>query len=103
MANALFDSLCALFDTEEPSGAVEHDPALAAELSARLSSDEAAAFEDRVATISLCGAAGPGTEQAPADLMDAEIRRWTDSAAVSSVVPFEARARSGAAPLTEGF
>ena len=47
MASALFDSLCALFDTEEVGGAVEHDPALIAELSARLeSSDESAAFED---------------------------------------------------------
>lgn len=102
MASALFDSLCALFDTEEAGGAVEHDPMLAAELSVRLVSlDEAAAFEDRATTIALCDAVEAGTERAPADLVDVEVRSWTEGAA-SSVVPFGARARSGAV-LTESF
>jgi len=101
MASALFDSLCALFDTEDVGGAVEHDPALIAELSARLeSSDESAAFEDRMATLALCDAVEAGSAQTPVDLMDLEIRRWTEGAS-SSVVPFGARARSG--PLTESF
>ena len=104
MANALFDSLCALFDTEESGGTGEHDPALTAELSARLApSDEAAAFEERVATIALCDAVETGSERVPADLMDMEIRRWTEGAGASSVVAFNARARSSAAPLTESF
>jgi len=101
MASALFDSLCALFDTEEGGGAVAHEPTLTAELSARLdSSDEAAAFEERMATLALCDAVEAGTERAPADLIDAEVQRWTGGAA-SSVVAFGARARSGS--LSETF
>jgi len=104
MANALFDSLCALFDTEESGGTGEHDPALTAELSARLApSDEAAAFEERVATIALCDAVETGSERVPADLMDMEIRRWTEGVPASSVVPFDARARSSVAPPAESF
>jgi hypothetical protein len=103
MASALFDSLCALFDTEDVGSVVEHDPALTAELSVWLdSSDEAAAFEDRMAMLALCDAVEAGTAHAPADLMDAEIRSWSESAA-SSVVAFGARARSDAPPLTESF
>jgi hypothetical protein len=101
MASALFDSLCALFDTEEGGGAVAHEPTLTAELSARLdSSDDAAAFEERMATLALCDAVEAGTERAPADLIDAEVQRWTGGAA-SSVVAFGARARSGS--LSETF
>jgi hypothetical protein len=104
MANALFESLCALFDTEELSGTVEPDPALAAELSVRLaSSEEAAAFEGRVAMVALCDAIETGAERAPLDLMDAEIRRWNESNGSANVVPLAARARSDAAPLTERF
>jgi hypothetical protein len=104
MANALFESLCALFDTEELSGTVELDPALAAELSAHLAlSDEAMAFEDRMAIVALCDAVEIGTERAPPDLMDAEIRRWNESNGTAKVVPLAARARRSDAALTERF
>jgi len=104
MASALFESLCALFDADESRGAVERDPALTAELSGRLgSSDDAAVFEDWIATLALSDAVEARSERAPADLVDAEIRLWNDSGSMATVVPLAARARSTAAPLTESF
>jgi hypothetical protein len=101
MPSALFDSLCALFDAEESAGVIAADPALAAELSARLASEDAEACEDRMATLALCDVIEAHPERAPADLVEAEIRRWSENGA--TVVPLAARTRSGAAPLTERF
>jgi len=99
MTSALFDSLSRLFGTEESAGS---DPVFAAELSGRLAqADDAAAFEDWVATSALCDAVEACSERAPPDLMDAEIRRWNESDA--NVVPLAAYARRDAAPLTERF
>jgi hypothetical protein len=98
MTSALFENLSRLFD-DEPGETAEADPAFAAELSARLAqSDEAAAFEDQVAMAALCDAVEASSERLPADLMDAEIRRWNESCG-ANVVPLSVRA----APPTERF
>jgi hypothetical protein len=103
MTRAPFDSLSRLFG-EEAGDAADADPAFAAELSARLTqSDDAWAFEDWVATVALCDAIEASSERVPADLMEAEIRRWNESGRSATVVPLTARARSDAAPLTERF
>ncbi|HTW34610.1 MAG TPA: hypothetical protein VMD53_08325 [Rhizomicrobium sp.] len=104
MTNALFESLSRLFDAEEPGAAAESDPAFAAELSARLAQpDDAAGFEDRAAMAALCDAVEASSEQVPADLVDAEIRHWNESAREANVVALAARARSDVAPPAESF
>jgi hypothetical protein len=96
MASALFESLCALFDPEECAGAIAPDLALTVALSARLaSSEDAVVLEDRLAMLALCDAVEAGSERAPPDLMDAEMRRWNERA---TVVPLAVRA-----PLAERF